>query len=135
MPPVSPGRVLFLAYGDQPLLYRQYHRLGSGVSVKLAQYRGDVVLDGLLADIQDVSDLLVEVTLSHVIEDFRLSWGEGGDEGGGLLLPGEFIELLQHLFRHAGTPGKDFIDGVFPLGAAPDGLHQLGSGDVLAEVS
>ena len=45
-----------------------------------------MVFNGLLADAQFSGNLLVQVSLSDVVEDFRLPGGEWRNEGFGLTL-------------------------------------------------
>ena len=59
----------------------QYRGVGSIVGVKFAQDRADVVLYGLLADVEYVSYLLVRVTLGDVVKNLCLPFGEGGGYG------------------------------------------------------
>jgi hypothetical protein len=56
----------FRADGDQAFLYGYYHCLSASIGIELAEYRGYMVFDSLLTDIQYIGNLLIEVALSHI---------------------------------------------------------------------
>src|SRR5690606_27837173 len=62
---------------DPALPDRVDHRLGAVADAQLAEDRGDVVLDRLLADEQTLADLPVGDALRHQLQDLELAAGEG----------------------------------------------------------
>ena len=89
-----------------------------------------MVFDGLFADAKLDGNLLIEIALCHVGEDFGLPWCEGGDKGFGAFTPGEVLKLLQYLMGYLGLGEEGIIDGMFAGGGSTDCRHQLIRGDI-----
>src|SRR5581483_2196670 len=97
---------------------RVHHGLCSVVDGKFLENRGDVILDGMLADEERSPDLLVAISLANLLEDLDFPGRKRGEQGLnflGRVIPNS-IELLQDLGCDGWANEKRLVDDVF---AAP----------------
>src|SRR4029450_571588 len=127
----SPGGAMALLDLEQLLANRVHHRLHPRVQVQLLEDVADVVLDGVLGDVELFGDVAVVVALGAQLEDLHLALGEprGGDL---LLLVGALDhgrELIEELGGHGGR------DQRLALGDRADRVGDLLDRDLLEQVA
>ena len=72
-----PSRVSAPVDGFRGVLGAVHRRLGASLEAELGEQPGDVVLDGLLGQVQLRADLAVRQALRDEVEDLLLAVGEG----------------------------------------------------------
>src|SRR6266511_2673802 len=138
VPPTSSARTVATVEDRRPLLdlqqllaHRVDDRFHPRVQVQLLEDVADVVLDGVLGDVELLGDVAVVVALGDELEDLHLAVGEprGGEL---LLLVGSFDhggELVEELGGHRRG------DQRLALGDRADGVGDLLDGDLLEQVA
>ena len=79
-----PSRASVPVGGFRGVLGAVHRRLGASLEAELGEQPGDVVLDGLLGQVQLGADLAVCQALRDEIEDLLLTVGEGVGPGPGV---------------------------------------------------
>ena len=90
---------------------------------------------GLVLNAEFNGNLLIKIALSDIIEDVCLSRGKWGDEIFRLTSPGEFLKLVQYLFRHIWSGSEAFIYGMLAARYTPNYIDELVSRNLFVQVS
>src|SRR5690554_3585122 len=129
------GWVRFVAQLDPAVAEGVDDRLGAVVDRQLAQDRRDVVLHGLVTDIEQAGDLLVAVAPGNAVKDLHLTRRQRREDTAGDLVDlRQFTELIEYPRGDEWARQHVLVDEVFPARHPANHGDQFGRVNVLRAV-
>src|SRR5258708_17937620 len=122
---------------DPPVCERMHDRRRAIVDREFLENRRDVVLDGLIADLQRLRNLLVAIAPRDVVQDLDLAAGERRIQRlhFGWLFGGHLTEGAQHAAGEGWTREDVVVDGIRPPAYLTPSSHQRVRPDAFAPES